>query len=86
MLLIVSLLQFSMTALSGDENDPEIIDELSKIYDEVRKPPVQEIKEKCDRLTELLNLRGKEEEENKPGVVNDTKKKDKENDTKKTGT
>ena len=38
MLLIVSLLQFSMTALSGDEDDPEVVDEENDLFGPWAKP------------------------------------------------
>lgn len=41
---------------------PEMIDELSNIYNEVRKSPVEEIKEKSKRLKTLLKKM--EEKEN----------------------
>ena len=43
---------------------PEMIAELSKIYNEVRKAPVEEIKEKSKRLKDLLKKM--EEKENVP--------------------
>ena len=65
--------------------DPEIIAELSRIYDEVRKPPVVEIKEKSARLAELLDSRAEKSTDNKTNTTSDTKK-DKNNDGEKPNT
>jgi hypothetical protein len=53
--------------------DPEIISELSTIYDEARKSPIQEIKEKSDRLKSLISKRMKESKKSKPDAEDNRK-------------
>jgi hypothetical protein len=53
--------------------DPTIISEIAKIYDDVTKPKIEEVKEKSTKLRKLLDAKREEAEENEGGKDNKEK-------------